>query len=415
MLDETRNGFLISNSILRATSASAGIATTFFAQDQRFTYVSTPPGTFPDGKVVTIGNVTKKTVAPSAFIVDGGFDPIPVEADNGDSLRISVLLSNGTKAVNTVKVPARRPPRVVRTDPSRGRTDVAFNVVISIVFSEPVDLQTVNANSVYLARNGTRLNGTVAVDANAWTVELTPSNQLAANSAYEIVVTSAVRDRDGDTLEESYSASFTTAPAASQPPPPGGGNQISGVVFESTVDGPRPVPNATVYTWVELGSPGDFGYSGGGTRTDAEGRFVITPLPAGTITLSTGGASYDQPCLKIVSYGGGALTTNIEVVPRSHPITAQSDPTVVQGVVYETTTSGRQPIAGATLYVDRFDDHNMAWTTTDENGRYKFCALVPWHGFGPQIYAGKDGYEWSYNLLSLTDQAPLTLDIELKR
>ena len=57
----------------------------------------------------------------------------------------------------------------------------------------------------------------------------------------------------------------------------------------------------------------------------------------------------------------------------------------------------------------------MACTTTDENGRYKFCALVPWHGFGPQIYAGKDGYEWSYNLLSLTDQAPVTLDIELKR
>jgi hypothetical protein len=79
-----------------------------------------------------------------------------------------------------------------------------------------------------------------------------------------------------------------------------------------------------------------------------------------------------------------------------------------------TTPSGKQPIAGATLYLDRFDDHNFAWTTTDENGRYQFCRVVPWHNFGPQVYAGKDGYQWSYNLLTIHGEQEVVLDIELK-
>jgi hypothetical protein len=413
-LDETQNAFLVSNPILRGSIASAGISTSFVAQDERFTYVSAPPATFPDGKVVTIANITKTTVAPSAFVVNGGFDPVAVEADEGDNIRLSVLLASGAKVVNTVKVPARRPPRVVRTDPAKGRTDVAFSVSIAVVFSEPIDPKTVNPNSVYLTHDGTRIPGSVAIDANAWTFDFTPLNQLAPNSSYELVVTPAVRDLDGDALEGAYSTSFTTASASSQPTAPGGGSGISGVVFERTVDGPRPYPNAIVYAWVEVGAPGNFGYSAGGTRTDAQGRFTWT-LPAGTITLSTWTGTHYQPCFKIISYDGGTTTANIELVPQGNPITTQNDPVVVQGLVYETTSSGRQPIAFATLYVDRFDDHNVAWTTTDAYGHYKFCALVPWHGFGPQIYAGKDGYEWSYNLLSLTgNEEPVTLDIELK-
>jgi RNA polymerase sigma factor (sigma-70 family) len=108
---------------------------------QDVTYVSLPPGTLPDATGVSIRNLDvggpiETTLVP---VIDGGFDPVPVAAVEGDRLELGFDYASGDVRVEVVRVPARRPPVLVRTTPARGRTDVPLDVLPAAVFSEPVD------------------------------------------------------------------------------------------------------------------------------------------------------------------------------------------------------------------------------------------------------------------------------------
>ena len=78
-------------------------------------YVSMAPGTAPGGDSVTIEHLGGPSVGTR--MADGGFDPIAVEAEAGDTLAIS---SSSTGATDTTYgvVPIKGRPVIVRTSPA---------------------------------------------------------------------------------------------------------------------------------------------------------------------------------------------------------------------------------------------------------------------------------------------------------
>jgi WD40 repeat protein len=147
--------------------------------------------------------------------VDGGVDPIAIAGDVGDTLQIDVVRIDGSVALRKAAVPAKRAPRVVRTNPARGRTDVAVNARILIVFSEPIDPGTLTPQTVKLFEGSEQVEGMVAMDGGSTlSAEFAPAQPLLPNTAYVLVVERGVRDLSGDSLEQSISAQFQTGATA---------------------------------------------------------------------------------------------------------------------------------------------------------------------------------------------------------
>ena len=178
------------------------------------TWVSLSPGTIPGGLSATVTN--RRTMkAVTTAMVDGGFDPVSIGASSGDTLDTILLERNGSPLVLSSVVPKRRAPRVVRTIPTRNKTDVPLNLRPMIVFSEPIDPRTLDAESIRLTLGAESVQARLELDGT--TVILVPDQPLAAETAYELIVTQRVRDLDGDALEEPESIPFSTEPRRPDP------------------------------------------------------------------------------------------------------------------------------------------------------------------------------------------------------
>jgi hypothetical protein len=68
----------------------------------------------------------------------------------------------------------------------------------------------------------------------------------------------------------------------------------------------------------------------------------------------------------------------------------------VSGVVFEGTSAGRRPVAGATINLDHggFSPHSGSTTLSDSAGRYLVCPSIPSHGTDVvvDVVAERDGY-----------------------
>ncbi|MFN2603342.1 MAG: Ig-like domain-containing protein [Gemmatimonadaceae bacterium] len=418
--------FVVSNPMIVAATSSNTGAASLSASSQSIVYVSLPPHTFPEAATVLIETPDNDGLV-TVPLIRGGFDPVAVAARAGDGLKLTVNQPDGLQFVRTLKVPARRPPTIVRSDPGKGRTDVALSVFVTVVFSEPVDA-TSAGQSIYLLQEGTRVKGTVQFPDNPWTAEFEPDTPLIAQSSYELVVSPNVRDLDGDVLDGSYSANFVTGtqqtscpgyaiPSECPPFPTGGRGTISGVISERTPNGLRALGDATVFAWIQ--NPDGSGYARGGTQSNSDGKFTVTLLPAGMIILEGYAPGYDHPCANTVTFDGSTATENIELVAQSHPMPdAATTRPVIKGVVYETTVDGKKPIPGARVFFDPMGGMGLvaAITTTDENGRYAFCNVTPaLPGWGQRIDAVKAGYVTNGQDVSAYGDTETTVDIELKR
>jgi TolB protein len=173
-------------------------------------FISAPPGKFPTGFAAEISNETKGTQPAIVPIKDGGFDPIALPADPGDEVQVKVMLTGGQSTIVAAKVPIRRPPTIVRSSPAKGRADVALNVLIEVVFSEPVAPSTVSSSTVALRRDGIAVPATVQVSEDGLRAILTPDSPLSPSTSYVILVYTGVLDTDGDALAYVLSADFTT-------------------------------------------------------------------------------------------------------------------------------------------------------------------------------------------------------------
>lgn len=203
-----------------AGSAPGGGAATAPASsaDDEVAYVSLAPSTVATGDTATIRRVGDA----GSFVTtmrDGGFDPVPVGAQPGDSIDITVKdAAGGTVLQARLAVAAARPPIVVRTDPPRKKTDVPLNTAIAIVFSEPVAGGTLVTSSVQLFRGTTPVAGSVRLLAGTATAAVfVPSTPLDPNTAYRLEVTRAVQDLEGDALAAGVTMEFTTGQSSTGP------------------------------------------------------------------------------------------------------------------------------------------------------------------------------------------------------
>ena len=204
-------GIVVSNPRSSSTPASAlgGRTSISFSSEATVAYVSVVPGTYPGAVDARIRNRTAGGAVKIVEIVEGGFDPVAVEAKAGDELDLTFSMNDMTITM-TLEVPPRRPPAVVRSDPPTGRIDVALNQALTVIFSEPIDPTSLSAASVRLVHDGEPVSGTVALADNGWTADFFPDNPLEPLARYELVVTQDIRDLDGDALEVSYSVTFVT-------------------------------------------------------------------------------------------------------------------------------------------------------------------------------------------------------------
>lgn len=175
-------------------------------------YVSIPPASVPGGVTATASNAATG-VSTTVAMVDGGFDPMPIAANIGDTLLVTVHGANGnTVAVGYQLVSANRAPKVVRTSPPKGKADVPLNAIVVVVFSAPMDSGSL-LGAITLQVGGTAVVGNVAIPPNGGDIlsaTFTPSAPLAPVTDYVIVVSSTARDRSGNFLDGPVNSDFTT-------------------------------------------------------------------------------------------------------------------------------------------------------------------------------------------------------------
>ncbi len=201
-------GMVVSNAL--AVASSANFQVPFAAATSTVAYVSAEPGTFASAASVLLRNPARNAVALSARVIGGGFDPLGIPAEAGDELSLTISNIDGTTTKANVKVPARRPPRVVRTSPSRGRIDVALNVQVEVVFTEPVDRSTITTASIALVRDGQPVAGSITVSDDGLSATFIPNAPLESKATYTFVVGTGVHDLDGEGLTEQADVEFTT-------------------------------------------------------------------------------------------------------------------------------------------------------------------------------------------------------------
>jgi Tol biopolymer transport system component len=198
-------------------------------------YVSLPVETIAGGQTATIENL-RSDARTSVLVSQGGFDPVALDAVEGDVIRIGVqVLGVPTPVEAEFAVPSQKRPAVVRLNPGPGDLHVPLDPSLTVVFSEPVDPMSLSMGSVRLLRGGIPIAGTVAVPPAApWQVTFSAAAPLDASTVYELAVDDQIRDLDGDLVEAAVRLSFTTELALHPLMP--------GIAFVSTRDGGGPVP-----------------------------------------------------------------------------------------------------------------------------------------------------------------------------
>jgi len=392
-------GMVISNShSTLPSSAEPGVS--FSTTGDGISYVSLAPRTLPNAVRVQIQNRKRNAPATMVPVVDGGFDPVAIQASVGDTLDLAAVSIDGTTQPMTVRVPPKRPPSVVRTRPAKGLTDVALTVVVTVVFTEPVDLKTVDASSLQLLHGATHVSGKIVLTENSWDVRFAPDTPLEPNSVYQVVVTTGIRDLDGDPVEQSYSSSFTTGirlcdgrlvGSECEALPIQGDNIVTGTVIARSGQQTWPVPNSTISPWVLL----DDGraYTLAPIQSDENGKYTLTSLPAAAVQLHATADGLDQPCGVLTHASRPAPTTDIELFPSGSPAVDHTSSFEIWGFVYDRPDeqSGKPvPISGVRVAWESPENFVAATATTDANGNFDLCRLS---SFGrPMLSMVKSGY-----------------------
>lgn len=264
-------------------------------------YLSFRPGSLPNATRLELANSTRSLAPVQVDVKEGGVDPVAIGGREGDSISITTWLTDGRNIVTMVKIPAKRPASVVRSKPPRGRSDVALNVVITVVFTEPVNRSTVTASSLRLMRGETAIPGKLVFHEEAWLVDFVPDQPLRPRSEHVLIATRDITDRSGGPLDSTYTAAFETGTSVCEAGDSNCGanldptfNIVSGTVMQFTQDGRRePIPEAEVSAWVRLPDGTDYQLH---QKSDASGRYQFGSLPQADVAIRASAPGLEQHC-----------------------------------------------------------------------------------------------------------------------
>lgn len=172
-------------------------------------WVSARPGILPAATSVKVSNSARGSEV-QAGIVNGGFDPVSLQAQVGDSLRIDVIEGGPSPAASyRAGVPGASPPQLIRTDPTRTQQDVPIAATFTMVFSEPMDSASLAAATT-LSVNGGGVPTTLQQLHEGTSSVVTPASELREAATYQVQATLDARDRDGSGIMSAVISSFTT-------------------------------------------------------------------------------------------------------------------------------------------------------------------------------------------------------------
>jgi hypothetical protein len=137
----------------------------------------------------------------------------------------NALVASSVWSFTTAAAPVdTTPPTVSAVTPASGATGVATGSVVTVTFSEAMDVSTINAGTIEL-RNpaGSVVSATVGWNPTTLAATLTPSAPLAGGTTYTATVRGGatdprVRDVSGNALAANQTWSFTTAAPDTTPP-----------------------------------------------------------------------------------------------------------------------------------------------------------------------------------------------------
>jgi len=218
----------------------------------------------------------------------------------------------------------------------------------------------------------------------------------------------------------------TPSPSSPAPPvprpSPQTGPALTGVVFQNTEQGRRPISGARVYV-VDLvdGPYGNFPWYE--LQCDSNGRFSLANAGPGRAVKLTG---YDGPGNGLWNQSGlsqicavhptidGDTMADIELVQAGVLPMTYGSPTL-SGVVLE-TSKGRRPVAGVpVLYSSYGHDGADVYTRTDAQGHYNFCRIPLGTGY---VLAGCSGAVtpfpgFRYTLTPVEIHGDTVLDVDI--
>jgi uncharacterized protein YjdB len=172
------------------------------------TYAAIPPGTIRDAQTVQIFDRAAASWV-TAQMSNGGVDPIPLGAGNGDS--VDVITASAAGSISSrLAVNRGTPPVVVRDNPPNKKTDVPLNSQMVFVFSEPVDSTTISGQTVQLVKSGQLVAGHPVLEPGGLAVDLIPDSPLTPATTYTLLATTGIRDLHGSSLTNAELTTFTT-------------------------------------------------------------------------------------------------------------------------------------------------------------------------------------------------------------
>lgn len=194
--EEIASAFVVSN------AAPMGLAGSNAA------WISMPLGTVVGGVNATIRNV-RSGVVTLLPLSSGGFDPVQIFAESGDSLAVSLERAHQEPITLRRAVPAVSRPEVVRSNPPTGEYGLAWDASFEIIFSEPLNPATLG-NAVRMAQGDSAIG--VLVSGSGCRVSFRPAELLEGARLYRIRVDTTIADVDGSYLASPFVVEFATMP-----------------------------------------------------------------------------------------------------------------------------------------------------------------------------------------------------------
>ena len=179
------------------------------------------------------------------------------------------------------------------------------------------------------------------------------------------------------------------------------------------------IRRASVNLWVQQSQQGySYWWVHGPLRSDDLGLFEAPDLPDSHVSVDARKDGYMQPCA-VTSDVRGDVSVRVELMPKSafDVVTAPRPQLAVEpsvsGVVFETSATGRQPVAGAVVWLEETMGITYANTLSDRSGGYFVCNVgsLPTAAW---LTVSKDGFK-NRSVGPVNSSETGVIDIELER